>query len=188
MDKEFYLPSKENLAAQSISNRQGRGDVLEGKQAEEVLELLKNDAERTYDNYETMLNERFDGSTIDENKKGLARELARMNLTLNTYTQWYWKTDLLNLMNFLRLRADHHAQYEIRIYAEVMLDTLKRWVPITYDAFMDYRVGGTEVSAKGKIIIQKLLKGEKVNSEDSGLSKREWNELMEAFEIKNKIV
>ena len=122
LDKEFYLPSQDNLAAQSTSNRQGRGDVLEGEQAKEVLELLKNDAERTYDNYETMLNERFDGSTIDENKKGLARELARMNLTLNTYTQWYWKTDLLNLMNFLRLRADSHAQYEIRVYADIMLN------------------------------------------------------------------
>ena len=96
------------------------------------------------------------------NKKGLARELARMNLTLNTYTQWYWKTDLLNLMNFLRLRADHHAQYEIRVYAEIMLDTLKRWVPITFDAFLDYRVGGTEVSSKGKLIIQKLIKGERL--------------------------
>ena len=69
-----------------------------------------------------------------------------------------------------------------------MLDTLKKWVPITYDAFMDYRVGGTEVSAKGKIIIQKLLKGEEINLEQSGLSKREWNELMEAFEITDKIV
>ena len=172
------MPSQENLAAQSTSNRQGRGDVLEGKQAKEVLELLKSDAERTYDNYETMLNERFDGSTIDENKKGLARELARMNLTLNTYTQWYWKTDLLNLMNFLRLRADSHAQYEIRVYADIMLDTLKKWVPTTYDAFMDYRVGGTEVSAKGKIIIQQFIKGQNVDVESSGLSKREWNELM----------
>ena len=111
-----------------------------------------------------------------------------MNLTLNTYTQWYWKTDLLNLMNFLRLRADHHAQYEIRVYADIMLDTLKKWVPITYDAFMDYRVGGTEVSAKGKVIVQKLLKGEEINLEQSGLSKREWIELMEAFEITDKIV
>ena len=135
-----------------------------------------------------MLNERYDGSVIDEKGVGLARELARMNLTLNTYTQWYWKTDLLNLMNFLRLRADHHAQYEIRAYADVMLNTLKRWVPITYDAFMDYRVGGTEVSAKGKIIIQKLIKGKEVNFDNSGLSKREWNELMETFEIKDKIV
>ena len=104
-----------------------------------------------------MLNVRYDGDIVDENGIGLARELARMNLTLNTYTQWYWKTDLLNLMNFLRLRADSHAQFEIRAYADAMLDTVKKWVPITYDAFMDYRVGGTEVSAKGKAIILKNL-------------------------------
>ena len=188
LDKEFYLPSSENLAAQSKSNRQGRGDILSGDQAREVLDILKNDAETTYNNYEIMLNERFDGSVIDENKKGLARELARMNLTLNTYTQWYWKTDLLNLMNFLRLRADTHAQYEIQVYADIMLDTLKKWVPITYDAFMDYRVGGTEVSAKGKIVIQKLIKGLDISLEDSGLSQREWNELMEVFEIDKKII
>ena len=111
-----------------------------------------------------------------------------MNLTLNTYTQWYWKTDLLNLMNFLRLRADSHAQYEIRVYADIMLDTLKKWVPITYEAFMDYRVGGTEVSAKGKNIIQKLIKGKNISPDESGLSKREWNELMEAFELKDKLI
>ena len=135
-----------------------------------------------------MLNERFDGTTIDEGKKGLARELARMNLTLNTYTQWYWKTDLLNLMNFLRLRADKHAQYEIRVYADLMLETLKKWVPITYEAFMDYRVGAVEVSAKGKIIIQKFIKIDKISFEESGLSKREWNELMESFNLIEKIV
>jgi len=188
LDKEFYLPNSEHLAAQSQINRQGRGDVLEGDQAKKVLDLLKNDAERTYDNYEMMLNERYDGSVIDKDGVGLARELARMNLTLNTYTQWYWKTDLLNLMNFLRLRADSHAQYEIRAYADIMLDTLKKWVPITYDAFMDYRVGGTEVSSKGKKIIQKLISGESVDAELSGLSKREWNELMEAFNLKDKLI
>ena len=188
LDKEFYLPSSENLAAQSSSNRQGRGDVIDGEQADEVLSLLKGDAERTYNNYEIMLNEKFDGSTIDENKKGLARELARMNLTLNTYTQWYWKTDLLNLMNFLRLRADSHAQYEIRAYADVMLDTLKKWVPTTYEAFMDYRVGGTEVSAKGKAVIENLIKGKEVSLERSGLSKREWNELMESFNQKDQVI
>jgi len=188
LDKEFYLPTSENLAAQSQSNRQGRGEVLKGDQAKKVLDLLKSDAERTYSNYEEMLNERYDGTVIEENKIGLARELARMNLTLNTYTQWYWKTDLLNLMNFLRLRADNHAQYEIRTYAEAMLDTLKKWVPITYEAFMDYRVGGTEVSAKGKAVIQKLIKGEDASMEKSGLSKREWNELMEAFDFKDKLI
>ena len=188
LDKEFYLPAIENLAAQSQSNRQGRGDVLSGDQAKKVLDLLKKDAEQTYNNYETMLNERYDGSVIDGSQVGLARELARMNLTLNTYTQWYWKTDLLNLMNFLRLRADHHAQYEIRAYADSMLDTVKKWVPITYEAFLDYRVGGTEVSSKGKKIIQKLISGKKVDAEKSGLSKREWNELMSALELKDKLI
>ena len=188
LDKEFYLPAPEHLASQSQANRQGRGDILEGNQAKHVLDLLKSDAEKNYINYESMLNQRYDGTVIDENRTGLARELARMNLTLNTYTQWYWKTDLLNLMNFLRLRADDHAQYEIRAYADVMLDTLKRWVPITYEAFMDYRVGGIEVSAKGKVILQKLIKGEEVNIENSGLSKREWNELMNAFDLKDKLI
>ena len=188
LDKEFYLPAPEHLAAQSKINRQGRGDVLEGEKAKQVLDLLKGDAEQTYNNYETMLNERYDGTVIEENQVGLARELARMNLTLNTYTQWYWKTDLLNLMNFLRLRADHHAQYEIRAYADAMLDTVKKWVPITYEAFMDYRVGGTEVSGKGKAVIQKLIKGEEISVEKSGLSKREWNELMISFDLRDRLI
>jgi thymidylate synthase (FAD) len=188
LDKEFYLPAKEQLAAQSQSNRQGRGDVIQGKQAEEVLNILKDDANRTYDNYEKLLNERFDGTKIDENKVGLARELARMNLTLNTYTQWYWKTDLLNLLNFLFLRADNHAQYEIRVYADKMLDTVKRWVPITYQAFMDYRVGAAEISSKGLSVIKSMISGKKVEQEDSGLSKREWNELMEKLDRKDLII
>ena len=188
LDKEFYLPSKENLAAQSASNRQGRGELINGKQADNILNILKKDAEQTYANYELMLNEKYDGGTIDNNNKGLARELARMNLTLNTYTQWYWKTDLLNLLNFLSLRADKHAQYEIRAYADVMIDTLKKWLPITFDAFMDYRVGSMELSAKGKIVIQKMLKGQECDLESSKLSKREWNELMESFGFKEKIL
>ena len=187
LDKEFYIPAKEQLSAQSTINRQGRGDLITGDQANEVLQILKDDATRTYDNYETMLNERFDGSVIDEKKAGLARELARMNLTLNSYTQWYWKTDLLNLLNFLFLRADSHAQYEIRVYAEIMLETVKKWVPITHAAFLDYRVGAVQVSSKGKKIIQKMVKGEKCDFESSGLSKREWNELMTSFDFKEFI-
>ena len=185
LDKEFYMPSKDQLASQSKSNRQGRGEILQGKQAEEVLNILKDDATRTYNNYEKLLNERFDGTKIDENKVGLARELARMNLTLNTYTQWYWKTDLLNLLNFLFLRADDHAQYEIRVYAEKMLETVKRWVPITYQAFMDYRVGAAEISSKGLKVIKYMLAGKKISQEESELTKREWNELMEKLDIKN---
>jgi len=188
LDKEFYLPSKENLAAQSSSNRQGRGELINGKQADNILKILKKDAEQTYSNYEFMLNEKYDGSTINKDAKGLARELARMNLTLNTYTQWYWKTDLLNLLNFLSLRADTHAQYEIRAYADVMIDSLKKWVPITFDAFMDYRVGGMELSSKGKEVIQKMLKGNDCDFESSNLTKREWNEIMDSFGFKDKIL
>jgi thymidylate synthase (FAD) len=188
LDKEFYIPAKEQLSAQSTNNRQGRGDLITGQQADEVLKILKDDAVRTYDNYEKMLNERFDGTVIDEKKSGLARELARMNLTLNSYTQWYWKTDLLNLMNFLFLRGDSHAQYEIRVYAEKMLDTVKKWVPITHAAFLDYRVGAAHLSSKGLKIVKSLINGNKVSYEDSGLSKREWNELMEVIDKKNLIV
>jgi thymidylate synthase (FAD) len=186
LDKEFYVPAKEQLATQSASNRQGRGDVLGGSQANEVLKILKDDATRTYSNYEIMLNERFDGTVIDEKKDGLARELARMNLTLNTYTQWYWKTDLLNLLNFLFLRSDDHAQYEIRVYADKMLETVKKWVPITYEAFMDYRVGAAEISSKGIKVIKDLISGKKISIEQSGLSKREWNELMEVLKLEDK--
>jgi thymidylate synthase (FAD) len=187
LDKEFYIPNKEHLSAQSTINRQGRGDLITGDQADEVLQILKNDATQTYGNYEKMLNERFDGSVIDEKKSGLARELARMNLTLNSYTQWYWKTDLLNLLNFLFLRADSHAQYEIRVYAEAMLETVKKWVPITHSAFLDYRVGAAHISGKGLKIIKSMLNGEEVKYEDSGLGKREWNELMEVLELKKTI-
>ncbi len=187
MDKEFYVPSKENLAAQSTNNRQGRGALINGTQADNILKILKEDAERNYQHYEEMLNEKYDGTIIDDKKQGLARELARMNLTLNSYTQWYWKTDLLNLLNFLALRADSHAQFEIREYADVMMNTVKKWVPISYDAFVDYRVGGMELSAKGKIVIQKMIKGEKCNIDSSGLSKREWNELMNSFGFKQHL-
>lgn len=188
LDKEFYIPAKEQLSAQATNNRQGRGDLITGQQADEVLKILKDDAVRTYDNYEKMLNERFDGTIIDEKKSGLARELARMNLTLNSYTQWYWKTDLLNLMNFLFLRGDSHAQYEIRVYAETMLDTVKKWVPITHAAFLDYRVGAAHLSSKGLKIVKSMINENKVSYEDSGLSKREWNELMEVIDKKNLIV
>jgi len=188
LDKEFYLPAKENLAAQSRNNRQGRGDLIDDEQANDILKILKEDAEKNYNDYETILNERHDGTIVNESKKGLARELARMNLTLNTYTQWYWKTDLLNLLNFLSLRADDHAQYEIRTYADVMIDCLKKWVPITYEAFMDYRVGGMELSSKGRLVISKMIKGESCDFENSKLSKREWNELMESFGFNEKMI
>jgi len=159
-------------------NRQGRGAVLEGEEAARVLDMLRDDAERCYADYEEMLNEDRDGGLLDENRLGLARELARMNLTLNTYTQWYWKIDLHNLLHFLSLRADAHAQYEIRVYADAMLETVRRWVPLTCEAFTNYRMGGLQLSSRGLDVVKKLVAGQPVVQEQSGLSKREWRELM----------
>ncbi len=179
LDNEFYLPAPEHLAAQSVSNRQGRGEVLTGKEAKRVLDLLREDAERSYRGYTEMLNESEDGKPIDPNRKGLARELARMNLSLNFYTQWYWKTDLHNLLNFLSLRADDHAQYEIRAYAEAMIGVLEKWVPLTAEAFRQHRMGGAHLSAAALDVVKQLIAGKKVTQETSGLSKREWAEVME---------
>lgn len=184
MDKEFYIPAPQQLASQSRLNHQGRGDVLEGEEAQRVLQLLKQDATVAYGHYEEMLNMDASENILDESKSGLARELARMNLSLNYYTQWYWKIDLHNLLHFLSLRADSHAQYEIRVYAEAMLEVLKAWVPITYAAFMDYRVGGASLSAKGLAVVKKLLAGEDISQEQSGMSKGEWRELMTILEKK----
>jgi len=178
LDREFYLPAPEHLAAQSVINRQGRGAVLQGQEAEDVLNLLRGDAMQTYDHYAAMLNEGPDGAPVDPERQGLARELARMNLTLNTYTQWYWKTDLHNLLHFLSLRADAHAQYEIRAYADVMLEALQAWVPITAQAFRDYRLGAVTFSAPMLEIIRRMLAGEAVEQATSGISKREWTEMM----------
>jgi len=178
LDKEYYIPEPEQLANQSTKNHQGRGDVLQGDEAIQVLQMLRDDAERNYNHYEEMLNHDREGNVIDPNKDGLARELARMNLTLNTYTQWYWKIDLHNLMHFLALRADGHAQYEIRVYADAMLKVLEAWVPATFEAFQDYRVGGASLSAKDMAVVKALIAGENVAQENSGLSKREWDELM----------
>ena len=181
LDREFYLPAPEQLAVQSTANRQGRGAVLEGAAAAEVLDMLRGDATRTHDHYAAMLNEAPDGQPADPSRPGLARELARMNLTLNTYTQWYWKTDLHNLLNFLSLRADAHAQYEIRVYAEAMLTSLKAWVPLTHAAFADHRLGAVTFSATMLAVLKRMLAGEPVAQPESGLSKREWTEMMQSL-------
>jgi thymidylate synthase (FAD) len=178
LDNEFYLPAPEHLATQATTNRQGRGAALEGVAAARVLDLLREDAERAYAGYAELLNEDEAGAPRDPARPGLARELARMNLSLNFYTQWYWKTDLHNLLHFLSLRADPHAQYEIRAYAEIMLDTLQRWLPITYEAFLDYRMNAALISGKGLTVLRRLLAGETVDQPASGLSPREWRELM----------
>jgi thymidylate synthase (FAD) len=178
LDKEFYIPSPENLAAQSAINRQGRGEVLDGEEAAEVLHLLRSDAESCYAHYASMLNE---GDAAEPGRRGLARELARMNLTLNTYTQWYWKTNLHNLFHFLSLRADSHAQYEIRVYAEIMLTMTEAWVPLACAAFRDYRLGAVTLSAQMVDAVKRMLAGEAVTAETSGLNRREWAEFAAQF-------
>ena len=168
LDREFYIPEPEHLAAQSVVNNQGRGDVLQGEEAARVLALLKSDAAQMYDNYSSMLSQ--------DGQQGLARELARMNLPMNIYTQWYWKTDLHNLFHFLRLRADAHAQYEIRVYAEAIAAMTADWVPLAYAAFEDYRMGGATLSSKAIDVVKRMIKGEEVTRETSGMSIGEWRE------------
>ncbi len=186
MEDEFYLPQPQNLSSQSKINHQGRDEnkVLSYEEQKRILEILKNDANNNYKNYLEMINQDQNGNVIDENKEGLARELARMNLTINCYTQWYWKIDLHNLLHFLHLRADKHAQYEIRIYAEIMLDIVKKWVPHCFEAFIRNRKNAKEFSEPALNAIKKMVKGEDIKQENSDLSIREWNELKEILEIK----
>lgn len=181
LDREFYIPAPEHLAAQAATNRQGRGDVLEGAEAEAVLRMLREDSARCYDHYAGMLNEDAEGAPADPDRRGLARELARMNLTANVYTQWYWKIDLHNLFHFLRLRADPHAQYEIRVYADIMCEIAKAWVPAAYEAFEEYRLGSVQFSASAMTCLRRMLGGETVTQADSGMSPGEWREFEAAL-------
>ncbi|WP_375264102.1 FAD-dependent thymidylate synthase, partial [Palleronia sp.] len=157
----------------SSTNKQGRAEVLSGAEAERVLDWLREDANRAYDHYEAMIS--------DDGQQGLARELARMNLPVNIYTEWYWKVDLHNLFHFLRLRADPHAQYEIRAYADVICQMVKDWVPAAYRAFEDYRLDAVSFSGPAMKVLQRMLAGEEVSQEGSGMGKREWREFQAAL-------
>jgi len=168
LDREFYTPAPEHLAAQSRVNNQGRGAALEGAEAARVLETLKADATRAFDHYEAMLS--------DDGQQGLARELARIGLPASVYTQWYWKIDLHNLFHFLRLRADPHAQYEIRAYADAICAIARDWVPAAWAAFEDYRLEAAQFSGKGMAALRRMLAGETVTQADSGMSPGEWRE------------
>ncbi|MEM6338515.1 MAG: FAD-dependent thymidylate synthase [Pseudomonadota bacterium] len=183
LSNEFYVPEKVNLSAQSTINKQGRSDdELPDDVADKLLALIKDDSEKCYRHYVEMMNEDDQGNIIDENTIGITRELARMNLTLNHYTEWYWKINLHNLLHFLALRADSHAQYEIRVYAQAMLDVVKAWVPYAYEAFVEHSMNGTNISRKGMEVIRQMIDGKEVSQESSGMSKREWSELMAVIE------
>jgi thymidylate synthase (FAD) len=168
LDREFYIPAPDALAAQSSSNAQGRGEPLAPEEAARVLAWLREDASRAYDHYEAMLS--------TSGQQGLARELARMTLPASVYTQWYWKIDLHNLFHFLSLRADPHAQYEIRAYAEAIGAIVADWVPHAWSAFEDYRLNAVTFSGKGMAVLRRMLRGEVVTQEESGMSKGEWRE------------
>lgn len=183
LDKEFYIPSPEHLAVQSSINRQGRGETLSPEYARYVIDMLRGDAEQVYGHYEELLNEDTEGNIVNPEKQCLTRELARTNLSVNFYTQMYWKIDLHNLMHFLTLRADSHAQYEIRAYADVMIKLLERWVPFTYEAFIQYRKEAAHLSKNALETVKKLLKGHKVTQEESGMTKREWQEFIERLDL-----
>jgi thymidylate synthase (FAD) len=174
---EFYVPAPEQIASQAGTNRQGREQVLGATEAAVVQDAIRKNAERAYADYLALLNQDETGAAIDPDRAGLARELARIVLPLNTYTEWYWKTDLHNLLHFIALRADPHAQYEIRAYAEALLDVVRRWTPLTCAAFEDYRLHAVELSGKALAVLRRLLAGEDVAQADSGLSAREWREL-----------
>jgi len=177
LEDEFYVPAPEHVASQASSNRQGRDRVLDPTPAATVQDTVRINAERAYADYLALLNQDQNGEAIDPERAGLARELARIVLPLNTYTEWYWKSDLHNLLHFIALRADPHAQYEIRAYALVLLDVVRRWTPLTCAAFEDYRLHAAELSGKALAVLRRLLAGEAVTQAESGLSAREWREL-----------
>ncbi|MBF95853.1 MAG: Thymidylate synthase ThyX [Alphaproteobacteria bacterium MarineAlpha9_Bin4] len=176
LEDEFYIPKKYHLAEQSLSNKQGRGREIDEATAARILKILKEDSLRSYKNYSWMLNEK-NSFNHDSNRASLSRELARINLTLNTYTQWYWKIDLHNFMHFVSLRADSHSQFEIREYGKILLKILSKWTPLSYKAFLSYRLNSAELSMEAINTIKKMISGKKVTRSKSGLSNREWKEL-----------
>ncbi len=179
LDREFYLPSPDALASQSKSNKQGREEILDPQQAADVLDLLRRDATRAYDTYEQLLNDRGDGTPVTPESPQLARELARMNLTLGWYTQWYWKIDLHNLLHFLSLRMDRHAQAEIRLYATAIGDIVNEWCPDAWEAFKDYRMDAAYLSGQELDVVRRAIAGEPLDAllAASKLSAREKAEL-----------
>lgn len=162
---EFYLPDPPSVAKQSTDNKQGRGEELPGDAARWVIEVLEESATSAFDDYRKLLD------------AGVARELARAALPLSTYTEWYWKIDLHNLLHFLALRMDSHAQLEIRAYADIIAGIVEAWVPATWGAFKDYRLTAHTLSGPAIGVVRRWLAGEAVSQEASGLSAREYREL-----------
>lgn len=149
MKDEFYLPEPDQMRGQSDDNKQARSDeALPAADAARMIEELEADQKHLYAHYEKMIED------------GLAREIARTNLPLNLYTEWYWQIDLHNLFHFLRLRLDSHAQYEIRVYAEAMAQCAKAVAPLAYDAFEEHVQHGVRFSKSELAALKAMLAGE----------------------------
>ena len=181
LDDGSYRPELVQLAAQATANRQGRGAPLDPARAEAARDRLDAASASAEATYRWLLGD--GGQRGGEGGPGLSRELARMVLPLASYTQWYWKIDLHNLLHFISLRADAHAQHEIRAYAEVLARIVEDWVPLTAAAFRDYRIEGAALSGKGLAVVRRMLAGEPVDAAGSGLSAREWRELRALLQL-----
>ncbi|MBL7993054.1 MAG: FAD-dependent thymidylate synthase [Candidatus Kapabacteria bacterium] len=171
MPDEFYVPDAAQIRPQSATNKQGRAEeTFSDTEASSIQALLQDGQQRAYNDYEKLLGDNF------------ARELARINLPVSQYTEWYWKIDLHNLFHFLRLRIDAHAQYEIRVYADAMAQMVREIVPMAFEAFEDYtlnavRLTKPEIQAMKRLLAttDTTLLTDEVLSE-CGLSKREMEE------------
>ena len=149
MTDEFYLPPRDQISLQSVDNKQGRNPMdVPPELQDKVLELLRKDQENVYKNYEEMIED------------DIARELARINLPLSLYTEWYWQMDLKNMFHFLRLRMDSHAQWEIQEYGRAMATVVKAVCPLAYESFERHLVNGARFSADEIAAIRKVMAGE----------------------------
>jgi thymidylate synthase (FAD) len=180
MRDEFYIPEPEQIRPQSAVNKQGRAaESMDKDRVEEIIENYRKVQEILFNDYTNLLD------------TGLARELARINLPLSTYTEWYWKIDLHNLFHFLRLRLDVHAQYEIRVYGEVMAQIVKQIVPLAYEAFEDYILNKLVFSAPESKVLKKMLNENVMYDKDElkliGLSAGEVSEFIKKIEKLNNL-
>ena len=186
---QAYIPHESHLGTQSSINHQGSvySNMTE-KNAKALQQRIKENTEHTYNTYLWCLNRDNNDKPLHEEHDGLSREAARMNLSLNHYTEWYWKIDLHNLLHFLHLRAAPGAQKEIQLYAESIIDNiLKVWTPWTYEAFLLYRKNAHTFSERALVALQDLIAGKPLQDHTHyKLSKIEWNEMCQALNIKNE--
>jgi len=157
MVDEFYIPEKDRLQTQSSLNKQGSGDQLEGPELEMAYNTIQRISTDNYTDYLGLINEEGGRHYNIENRQGLARELARIVLPVNNYTELYWKIDLKNLFHYIKLRADRHAQKEIQLLANLLGEHVKALCPLAWEAFEDYWQHAITVSKLEKDLLQDII-------------------------------